>query len=199
MLTQSPYEAPMPSIFVPRGWKGVILVRINKDIPAGDALAMIESVFNKHNPEAPFEFSFVDDDYAQKFSSEVRIGKLAASFSVLAIFISLLGLFGLSSFVAEQRKREIGIRKVLGASVVNMWRMLSKDFVYLVGLSSFIAVPVSFLLMNNWLMQYEYQTELSWTIFASAISGALMVTFITVSYQAIKAALANPIKSLKSE
>lgn len=199
MLTQSPYEAPMPSIFVPRGWKSVILIRINKEVPTSDALATIESVFHKHNPVAPFEFSFVDDDYAQKFSSEVRIGKLAAFFSILAIFISLLGLFGLSSFVAEQRKREIGIRKVLGASVTNMWRMLSRDFVLLVFISSFIAIPISYLFMKNWLMQYEYRTLLSWTIFALAIGGALMVTLITVSYQAFKAALANPIKSLRSE
>src|SRR5690606_24777620 len=102
-------------------------------------------------------------------------------------------------FVAEQRKREIGIRKVLGASVTNMWRMLSRDFVLLVFISSFIAIPISYLFMKNWLMQYEYRTLLSWTIFALAIGGALMVTLITVSYQAFKAALANPIKSLRSE
>lgn len=199
MLTQSPYEAPMPSVFIPRGWKGVILIRMNKEIPVRESLATIESVFNKHNPEAPFEFSFVDDDYAQKFSSEVRIGNLAAVFSVLAIFISLLGLFGLASFVAEQRTREIGIRKVLGASIANMWGMLSKDFVLLVIISCFISIPISFMFINNWLMQYEYRTQLSWTIFASAIAGALVVTLITVSYQAIKAAIANPIKSLRSQ
>jgi ABC-type antimicrobial peptide transport system permease subunit len=172
---------------------------MNKELPVRESLATIESVFNKHNPEAPFEFSFVDDDYAQKFSSEVRIGNLAAVFAVLAIFISLLGLFGLASFVAEQRTREIGIRKVLGASIANMWGMLSKDFVLLVTISCFISIPISFIFINNWLMQYEYRTQLSWTIFASAIAGALGVTLITVSYQAIKAAIANPIKSLRSE
>ena len=129
------------------------------------------------NPDQPFEYNFVDDDYAKKFGDEERVGKLASFFAVLAIFISCLGLFGLTSFVAEQRKKEIGVRKVLGASVFNVWNLLSKDFVMLVIISFFIAVPIAYYFMNNWLQNYTYRTELSWWIFAAAGIGALIITY----------------------
>ncbi len=120
-------------------------------------------------------------------------------FAVLAIFISCLGLFGLASFVAERRTKEIGVRKVLGASVFNLWKLLSKDFVVLVLISLLIATPVGYYLMHNWLQNYQYRTDLSWRIFTAAGLGALMITLITVSFQSIKAAIANPVKSLRTE
>ena len=135
----------------------------------------------------------------KKFAAEERIGKLAGLFAGLAIIISCLGLFGLASFVAEQRTKEIGVRKVLGASVFNVWRLLSKDFVLLVLISLFIAAPTACYFMHNWLQNYQYRTEISWWIFAAAGTGALMITLLTVSFQAIKAAVANPVKSLRTE
>ena len=164
-----------------------------------DAIAKIEAVFKKYNPAFPFQPSFVDEEYARKFGNEKRIGTLTTFFAVLAVIISCLGLFGLASFVAEQRTKEIGIRKVLGASVSNLWRMLSKDFVILVVLSCLISVPLAYYYLNNWLQAYEYRTALPWWIFATSCLGALMITFLTVSFQAIKAALMNPVKSLRSE
>ena len=174
-------------------------MRINPGMSASEALPKIESVFKKIAPAAPFDYKFVDTEYGLKFAAEERIGKLAALFAIFAIFISCLGLFGLASFVAEKRTKEIGIRKVLGASVYNLWRMLSKDFVVLVLISCFVAVPVAYYFLHQWLQQYEYRTEISWWIFAVAIGGSLMITLFTVSFQAIKAALANPVKSLRTE
>ena len=118
---------------------------------------------------------------------------------MLAIVISCLGLFGLTSFVAEQRKKEIGVRKVLGASVLSVWNLLSKDFIMLVAISFLIAVPLSYYFMHNWLQNYSYRTQLSWWIFIAAGVGAIVITLITVSFQAIKAAIANPVKSLRTE
>jgi len=141
----------------------------------------------------------IDQDYAKKFDNEERIGKLATCFAGLAIFISCLGLFGMASFMAEQRIKEIGVRKVLGATIFNLWQLLSKDFVMLVLISLLIASPVSYIFMHNWLQSYTYRTDINWWIFAVAAFGALAITLLTVSYQSIKAALANPVKSLRSE
>lgn len=165
---------------------------------AQDAMAKIEKVFKKYNPAFPFQASFVDDEFAKKFGNEKRIGTLAAFFAMLAIIISCLGLFGLASFVAEQRTKEIGIRKVLGASVSNLWKMLSRDFVILVVVSCVIAIPPYYYL-NIWLQIYEYRTNIPWWIFATSCFGALIITILTVSFQAIKAALMNPVKSLRTE
>ncbi|MEP6749722.1 MAG: FtsX-like permease family protein, partial [Bacteroidota bacterium] len=156
-------------------------------------------VFRKINPSSPFVYNFVDEQYAKKFGYEERIGKLAAFFATLAIFISCLGLFGVASFVAEQRTKEIGVRKVLGATVFNVWRLLSKEFILLVAISLLIAIPTAYYYMDKWLQNYDYRTDLSWWIFAAAGFGALMITILTVSFQAIKAALANPVKSLRTE
>ena len=164
-----------------------------------EALYKAEKKKKKYNPDAPFEYQFVDEVYGRKFSDEERIGKLAAFFAILAIFISCLGLFGLASFVAEQRTKEIGIRKVLGATVAGLWQMLSKDFVLLVLISCFIAAPIAYYFLNNWLQHYDYRTELSWWIFAAAGLGSIIIALLTVSYQAIRAALMNPVKSLRSE
>jgi ABC-type antimicrobial peptide transport system permease subunit len=141
----------------------------------------------------------VDEDFAKKFGNEKRIGQLAMCFAILAIFISCLGLFGLASFVAAQRTKEIGIRKVVGASVFSLWQLLSKDFLILVTISCFIAIPVAYYFMHQWLEKYQYRIDLSWWIFGAAIGFSLLITLLTVSFQAIKAAIANPVKSLRTE
>ena len=164
-----------------------------------DALNKIELVFKAYDPGSPFEYQFTDDEYARKFSDEEYVGKLAMLFTGLAIFISCLGLFGLASFVAEQRTKEIGIRKTLGASVFNLWHLLSKEFVRLIFIALLIAVPLALLFMQKWLQHYSYKTELSWWIFALAGTGSLLITLIAVSAQIINAALANPVKSLRAE
>jgi hypothetical protein len=154
MVMESPYEPTQPALFYLKGHNGSVSwinIRINPKVAAGEAIPRIEAVFRKIIPSAPFEYAFVDEAYAAKFAAEERIAKLAGFFASLAIFISCLGLFGLASFVAEQRTKEIGIRKVMGASVVNLWQMLSKDFLVLVVLSCLVAVPASYYFMGGWL------------------------------------------------
>ncbi len=200
LVMQSPYTPVFRTVFVMgSGPQNVINMRINPAMSAHEALAKIETVFKKYNPAQPFDFKFVDELYAKKFGDEERIGKLASFFAILAIFISCLGLFGMASFMAEQRVKEIGMRKVLGASVFNLWRLLSKDFLTLVLISLLIATPVTYYFMNGWLQNYQYHSEISWWIFGVTGLGALIITLLTVSYQAIKAARANPVDSLRSE
>jgi len=200
VLMESPYEPVSPTVFFLGPWyHATVNIRINPRNTTSDALAKIEPVFKKYAPAMPFDFKFADTDYAKKFGVEDRIGKLAGCFAGLAILISCIGLFGLASFVAEQRTKEVGIRKVLGASVANLWNMLSKDFVVLVLLSCLIAMPVAYYFLHQWLQQYQYRTNIAWWIFAAAAAGAMVITLFTVSFQAIKAALANPVKSLRSE
>ena len=201
MVNNSPYDTIEPAIFLGGGYTGVIIARIRPGLTTSDALAGIEKVFKKYNPSSPFFYKFVDEAYAAKFEAEQRIGNLAAVFTVLAIFISCLGLFGLAAFVAEQRTKEIGVRKVLGAGVMSLWSMLSKDFLKLTALSMLIAIPLAYIGMDQWLEEgYKYyRADLSWWIFASAGAGILLITLITVSYQALKAAFMNPVRSLRSE
>ena len=156
-------------------------------------------VFSKYDPSSPFIYKFVDEAYAAKFEAEERIGNLAGVFTGLAIFISCLGLFGLAAFVAEQRTKEIGVRKVLGASIVNLWGLLSKEFLKLTGISILIAVPLAYYGMSQWLKAYLYHAPLSWWIFASAGAGMIALTLVTVSYQSLKAAFMSPVRSLRSE
>ncbi|MES2111561.1 MAG: ABC transporter permease [Bacteroidota bacterium] len=200
VLMESPYEPVSPTVFFLGPWyHATVNIRINPHNTTSDALAKIEPVFKKYAPAMPFDFKFADIDYAKKFAAEDRIGKLAGCFAGLAILISCIGLFGLASFVAEQRTKEVGIRKVLGASVANLWNMLSKDFVVLVLLSCLIAMPAAYYFLHQWLQQYQYRTDIAWWIFATAAGGAITITLFTVSFQAIKAALANPVRSLRSE
>jgi putative ABC transport system permease protein len=204
IVMDSPYDPIKPTLFYLKGHNGdtrwgSINIRIKPGLAASDAVSKIESTFKKIITSAPFEFKFVDEEYAMKFAAEERIGKLATFFGSLAIFISCLGLFGLSSFVAEQRTKEIGIRKVLGASVTNLWQMLSRDFIVLVIVSCFIASPIAYYFLSGWLEKYTYRIEISWFVFIAAAIGSLMITLATVSFQAIKAALINPVKSLRSE
>ncbi|WP_164851442.1 ABC transporter permease [Larkinella soli] len=200
IVKETPFEPVKPSIFtLDYRSVSVINLRLAPRLAAGEALDRVAEVFGKYNPAVPFEYKFVDDEYAKKFSHERRIGQLASGFAVLAIFISCLGLFGLASFMAEQRTKEIGVRKVLGASVFSLWRLLSRDFVILVVTGFAIAAPVAWYFLENWLRNYTYRTPISWWIFAVAGLGALLLTLLTVSFQGVKAALMNPVKSLRSE
>ncbi|WP_240625672.1 ABC transporter permease [Spirosoma pollinicola] len=200
MVMGSPFEPVVQTVFMlDYNWAGVINIKLNPEQSAPESLAKIETVFRKFNPGSPFDFKFTDQQYALKFATEERIGKLASIFAMLAVFISCLGIFGLASFVAEQRTKEIGVRKVLGASVFSLWGLLSKDFVVLVTIAFGIATPLAYYFLSNWLHKYEYRTDISWWIFAVTGAGALGITLLTVSYQSIKAALINPVKSLRSE
>lgn len=199
MVTNSPYEKIEPALFIQRGDRDVLTLRINAGRPMHAALAAIGPYFKRYNPESPFLYSFIDDTYAQRFAGETREGNMALVLSALAIFISCLGLFGLASFVAEQRTKEIGIRKVLGATVPHLWSLLSTDFIQLTALSMFIAIPLMSWLMQRWLEKYAYHAPLSWWIFACSCAGILLITLLTVSFQSLKAALMNPVTSLRSE
>lgn len=200
MIMESPYTPVRPSMYImdSSDW-GIVNIKLNPRLSSHEALALVEPVYKKYVPDYPFDYKFVDDEYAKKFGNEERTGKLAGIFAMLAIFISCLGLFGMASFMAEKRTKEIGVRKVMGASVFNLWQLLSKDFVMLVCISLLIATPLAYYLMHNWLLQYEYRTSLSWWIFVAAGGGILLLTLATVSFQSIKAALMNPVKSLRSE
>lgn len=200
MVMDSPYFPVMPTVFfLNPGWANVITIKIKPTASVSAALDKIGGVFKRYNPASPFEYKFTVDDYADKFADEMRIGKLASFFAILAIIISSLGLFGLASFVAEQRTKEIGIRKVLGASVGNLWAMLSKEFVLLVSISCVIAIPLAWYYLYQWLKNYKYHTDISWWVFVAACVGAMFITLLTVSAQAVRAAVANPVRSLRSE
>lgn len=200
MIMRSPFEPVEPTVFRVIPYQGLwINVRLNPDLSASESLEKVGGVFKKLLPEVPFEYTFIDEEFAKNFTAEERIGKLASVFASLAIFISCLGLFGMASFVAEQRKKEIGIRKILGASVGNLWRMLSMEFIILVGISCLIGIPIAWNYLSQWLQNYHYHTEISVWVFVGASGVALMITLITVSFQTLKASVVNPVNSLRSE
>ncbi len=199
-LRGSPYEKVSPAITTFDGsGASYIELRLN---PAKSLTASINQVnksLKAFNPAYPPNISFIDKDFAQKFQNENVLALLANIFGGLAIVISCLGLFGLAAYAAEQRTKEIGVRKVLGATVGNLVTLISKDFIYLVLISIIFGVPISIYFMNKWLQKYEYRIGLSWWIMASAALLTIAIALLTVSYQAIKAALANPVKSLRSK
>ncbi len=200
MVMQSPYEPAIQTVFyITRDGFGNINMRINPKVSTHQALAKIEKVCRVYAPSTLFYYVFDDTQYARKFATEERIGKLAGFFALLAIFISCIGLFGMASFMAEQRTKEIGIRKILGATVFGLWQLISTDFVKLTIISLCIAMPVAYYFMYNWLKKFTYRADLSWWIFALAAFGTLLITLLTVSYQSMKAALSNPAGSLRSE
>ncbi|HWB25442.1 MAG TPA: ABC transporter permease [Chitinophagaceae bacterium] len=195
------YEDPGPVIFFcrPADYENRLYIRLKQQAGPQEALAKIEAVMKKDNPAYPMQYKFVDDQFNQMFISEVQMSKVSGIFAVLAIIISCLGLFGLAAYTAERRVKEIGIRKVLGAGVAGLTTLLSKDFLQLVGVSCLISFPVAGWMMHNWLQHYEYRIGLSWWIFVSAGSMAILIALVTISFQTIKAALANPVKALRSE
>jgi len=162
-------------------------------------LATLETAFKKFNPKYPFEFIFADDHFARQYHSEMMVGQLADIFAFIAVFISCMGLFGLSMFMAEQRTKEIGIRKVIGASVTRIVIMLSKDFLLLVVVAFVIAVPFAWWAMNKWLQGFTYRTDIGYMVFALSGFAAVAIALATISFQAVKAAVASPVRSLRTE
>ncbi|WP_214071766.1 ABC transporter permease [Mucilaginibacter sp. dw_454] len=200
MVMESPYEEVKPMLFaIGRGPLEDVIIRINPATSTHRALTKIAAICKTYSPSVPFSYRFADDDYAKKFGNEERVGKLADSFALLAILISCIGLFGMASYTVEQRVKEIGVRKVLGASVFKLWSTMSTDFVRPVVIAILVATPLAYYLMYRWLQHYAYHTTLSWWIFAATALGSVLLTLITVSYQSIKTAVANPVRSLRSE
>lgn len=177
----------------------VMYVRIKPQKDIEKTLTAMRNVMKKDNPAYPFDYRFVDEQFNNMFLSEMLVSRLSRVFAALAIIISCLGLFGLAAYTAERRTKEIGIRKVLGASVSSVTSLLSKDFLQLVILSCVVAFPVAFWLMTNWLKTYQYRIDVHWWVFAVAGVSAIVIALATISFQSIKAALANPVKSLRSE
>jgi ABC-type antimicrobial peptide transport system permease subunit len=201
-LVLSPFGDADPTMFyiTPNANnQNYMMYRLSPNIKTSDALAQLTEIFNKYNPAVPYQYKFSDETYAAKYKLETLTGKLAALFAGLAIFISCLGLFGLAAYTAEQRTKEIGIRKVLGASVSQVWLMLSKEFIVLVLISCIISTPVAFYFLHEWLQTYDYRTEIGAGVFIWAATIAIVITLITVSFQSVKAALMNPVKSLRTE
>ena len=164
-----------------------------------NTIAYINKVWDKFSPGYPLDYQFMDETYGKMYKSEEKLASLMWIFTIMAIVVGCMGLFGLAAFSAEQRTKEIGIRKVLGASVLNIMGLLSRNFVVMVLLASVIAFPIAWWAMNNWLNDFPYRVNISWWVFAVAAVAALLVALITVSFQAIKAATTNPVKSLRTE
>jgi putative ABC transport system permease protein len=177
---------------------GNVIVRTEQG-KTKQAIANMEKLYKKFNPGFPFKYYFTDDEIAKNYKSEQTVSKLSRYFAFLAIFISCLGLFGLVTFTAEQKTKEIGIRKVLGASVTGIVQMLSKDFLKLVLIAAVIAFPVAWWTMHKWLMDFAYRVDIGWWIFPAAGVIAVLIALMTISFQSIKAAIANPVKSLRTE
>lgn len=199
-VIRSPYDRHRPMVIEgAQSYFNVIHMKLNADKSASEHLKSIEAIFRRYNPDYPFEYHFVDEDYALKFEDTRRVAKLTGLFAGLTVFISCLGLFGLAAYMAENRVKEIGVRKVLGASVASVVTLLSREFMLLVVISIFIATPVAWYAMNLWLNDFSYRIGMPWWVFVVAGVLAIVVSLLTVSYQAIKAALLDPVTSLRSE
>ncbi len=199
-VMESPYNPVVPMIVGgPAGELYVMHIKLNGANNTANNLAKAEQIFKTYNSEFPFVYRFIDENYARKFADEQRTGTLATWFAILAIFISCLGLFGLSAYMAENRRKEIGVRKVLGASITNITSLLSKEFLMLVSISLVIATPIAWWAMSKWLAGYAYHTNMPWWLFVAVAALTIGIVLFTVSFQAIKAATANPVKAIKSE
>ncbi len=199
LVMRSPYDNTMPAVFYLRNFLNAIHVRIADGANTSDALVKIGSLMKNISPDVPFEYHFADEEFDKKFAFEEQVGKLATVFATLAIIISCLGLFGMASFITQRRTKEIGIRKVVGATVFRIWKMMSAEFVVIVMVSFLIAAPLSWYAMSRWIERFVYRTDVSWEVFAVAGIGSLVVTMLTVSFQLVKAASQSPVRSLKSD
>lgn len=200
IVMASPYQpVEAMSIIFDRDWSSTVTIRLTETQDLKGALAKIEQVFKQHNPNYPFEYRFVDADFEKKFSDINLISRLATIFAGLAIVITCLGLFGLAAYTAEQRTKEVGIRKVLGASVPSLVLLISKDFSRLVILAFVFSAPIAWWFLNNFLQRYTYRIEIAWWVLLGAGVFALVLALLIVSTQALKAAVANPTSSLRSE
>lgn len=196
------FGKPDPVVFIPMlpsYTASVMYARITPGADVATAIKNIGDVVKKYNPAYPLNYRFVDDQFNSMFTSETLIGKLSRVFAILAVLISCLGLFGLAAYTAERRTKEIGIRKVLGASVQRITALLSKDFLQLVLISCFIAFPLAWWIMHDWLQNFPYRTNITWRVYFIAGFIAILIAIFTISFQSIKAAIANPVKSLRSE
>ena len=201
-LMVSPFTAPEPTLYFhmdSAGNTSVMLYRLAPGISTHKAVTELTAIFNRYEPSYPYEYTFVDQAYARKFDLEVLIGRLSGILAALAILISCLGLLGLAAYMAEQRTKEIGIRKVLGATVPQVWLLLSRDFILLVVISCLVASPLAFYFLQHWLLKYDYRITIQPLVFVLAGLAALAITLVTTSFQSIRAALANPSRSLRSE
>jgi ABC-type antimicrobial peptide transport system permease subunit len=195
------YGDPTPVLFLtaaPR-FQYIMYVKTKQGSNPEKALSKIEAVMKKDNPAYPFQYKFVDDQFNGMFQAEMLMSKLSRVFSALAIIISCLGLFGLAAYTAERRTKEIGIRKVLGATVTGLAALLSAEFLKLVLFSLLLAFPLAWYAMHKWLQDYAYRIDIHWWVFVAAGIAAVLIAIMTVSFQAIKAAVSNPVKSLRSE
>lgn len=201
LIVRSPYRQARPMLIMGGGhnWFYTVHLRLNNHLPLTESLAQAERVFKKYCPDYPFEFHFIDSEYQQKFSDEKRIGHFATVFGIIAIVISCLGVFGLSLFIIQKRVREIGIRKVFGASVLNVVSLLMREPIRLVLIAFALAVPVSYFIMQEWLADYEYRIDLGWRVFAVTGLVTLLITWLTVSVHTLKSAMRNPVDTLKHE
>ncbi|MFT4024770.1 MAG: FtsX-like permease family protein, partial [Flavihumibacter sp.] len=200
IIMNSPYEPPYPMMMVFNSRSSSMnTMRIKSEVPAQKAISLLETVFKKYNPSEPFEYQFVDQEFQKKFATEEQIGKLARIFSLLAIFICSLGLAGLTSFIIEKRFREIGVRKVLGATVQQLLFLISKEFLRLVVIAFAIAVPLTYWLMDKWLSKYNYRIHIHAGVFVFVGIAMLLLALAIVSLNTIKAAMANPVKALRTE
>jgi putative ABC transport system permease protein len=194
------YQSPQPLVFYCQPHStNFLLIRFADNANLEQSLSKVEAVLKRDNPGYPFEYKFMDQEFEKLFNSEMLISKLSRLFAILTIIVSSLGLFGLAAYTAERRTKEIGIRKVLGATIANVVRLLSGDFLRLVFISIVIATPLAWYVMNKWLQDYAYRIEIQWWVFAVAGALAIIIATLTVSSQAIKAAIANPVKSLRTE
>jgi ABC-type antimicrobial peptide transport system permease subunit len=194
------YKKPDPIIlFCDTSYVSIMLIRLKPNQVVSEQLAKVEQVIKSNNPGYPFESKFLDETFEGQFKSEMLIGKLSRVFALLTILISCLGLLGLAAYTAERRTKEIGIRKVLGATIANVITLLSKDFLKLVAISSLVAFPLAWWMMNKWLQDFAYRINISLWVFVIAGILAVLIALFTVSFQAIKAAIANPVKSLRTE
>ncbi len=199
-IMESPFSSPTPTVFkYTSGGARFITYRLAPKVNTTKAIERISQIFGQYNTAYPYIYNFVDEAYAKKFELEMLIGKLTGLFSLLAIFISCLGLFGLASYMVEQRTKEIGIRKVLGASIMQLWTLLSREFIVLVILSCLIASPLAFYFLNTWLDKYVYRISIGPVVFILTAVLTIGITVLTVSFQAVRAAMANPVRSLKTE
>jgi ABC-type antimicrobial peptide transport system permease subunit len=200
IILASPYNPKVPMVIAgPKGWFNILHLRLNPERSTADNLKKVEAVYKQFNPDYPFNFKFIDTEYEKKFNDEKRIATLASLFAGLTIFISCLGLFALATYMAESRIKEIGVRKVLGASVLSITTLLSKDFLALVLVSILIATPIAWWAMHTWLQDFNYRISIQWWVFIMAGASAILIAIATVSYNSIRAAMSNPTKSLRSE
>ncbi|MGK7390540.1 MAG: ABC transporter permease [Candidatus Cyclobacteriaceae bacterium M2_1C_046] len=199
MITQSLFESVRPMIFYidSFGRLELINIKLPGNIPVSEALNGIEKIYKKHNSSTPFSYEFADQQFALKYKDEKQVGELAGTFALFAILISCMGLFGMSVYSMELRIKEISIRKVLGAPIFNLWSLLTKDFVVLIAIACVIALPLSHFVLENWLEQYGYKTDLPWWIFASAGLVSVLIATLVISFQTLKTALINPVETLK--